>query len=96
MADISIPGDDIESGRDNMRQVMELFDSSNTSQANIAAAVGNDGNVVGAAKHFDKRWRDGRTQLKDEGQGIIDALTKVIDTFTDTDNQIGDQLTASS
>ncbi len=96
MADIQIPGDDIESARDNMRQVMDLFDSSNTTQANIAAATGNDKLVTDAAHHFDKRWKDGHTQLKDEGQAIIDALTKVIDTFTDTDNQIGDQLTAGS
>lgn len=96
MADIQIPGDDIESARDNMRQVMDLFDSSNTSQANIAAAVGNDKLVTDAAHSFDKRWKDGRGQLKDEGQSIIDALTKVIDTFTDTDNQIGDQLTSGS
>ena len=96
MTDIKIPGDDIESARDNMRQVLALFDSSNTAQANIAAAVGNDKLVTGAAKDFDKRWKDGRKQLKDEGQSIIDALSKVIDTFTDTDNQIGDQLTSGS
>lgn len=96
MTDIKIPGDDIESARDNMRKVMDLFDNSSTSQANIAAAVGNDRLVTDAANDFDRRWSDGRTQLNDEGKSIIDALTKVIDTFTDTDNQIGDQLTSGS
>lgn len=94
MTDIRIPGDDIEAARDNMRQVIDLFDSSSTSAANLSAALGGDKLVLGAAQDFDKRWSDGRTQLKNEGKSIIDALTKVLDTFTDTDNQIGSQLTA--
>ncbi|MGW5498742.1 hypothetical protein [Streptomyces olivaceoviridis] len=96
MTDISIPGDDIESARDNMRQVMDLFDSSATSAAGLSAALGGDRLVLGAARDFDKRWSDGRTQLRNEGKSIIDALTKVLDTFTDTDNQVGGQLTAGS
>jgi hypothetical protein len=96
MTDISIPGDDIESARDNMRQVMSLFDSSSTSQAAISAAVGDDSTVLEAAQDFDERWSDGRTQLRNEGKNIIDALTKVIDTFTDTDNQVANQLTQGS
>jgi hypothetical protein len=96
MADINIPGDDIESARDNMQQVLSLFDNPVTALGNIDEALGNDGLVTGAAKDFDKRWSDGRTQLKDEGKSIIDALTKVIDTFTDTDNQTAGQLTSGN
>jgi hypothetical protein len=96
MADINIPGDDIESARDNMRRVLDLFDSSATSRSSLAEALGNDGLVLDAANDFDDRWSDGRTQLRDEGKAIIDALTKVIDTFTDTDGNVGDQLTSGS
>jgi uncharacterized phage infection (PIP) family protein YhgE len=94
MTDINIPGDDIETARNNMQQVLSLFDSPSANFRNIDAALGNDKSVTAAANDFDKRWNDGRTQLRNEGKSIIDALTKVIDTFTDTDNQIGNQLTA--
>jgi hypothetical protein len=94
MSNIFIPGDDIESARDNMRQVLSLFDSEATSASQIAQALGGDKNITQAGHHFDSRWSDGRTQLKNEGKSIIDALTKVIDTFTDTDNQMGSQLTS--
>jgi hypothetical protein len=96
MADINIPGDDIESARNNMQQVLSLLDNSATSLQSIDDALGNDKLVTGAARNFDQRWSDGRTQLKDEGKNIVDALTKVIDTFTDTDNQVGNELTSGS
>lgn len=94
MTDVNIPGDDIESARDNMRQVLNLFGNSATSSSDLAQALGNDGLVLGAANDFENRWSDGHFQLQNEGQSIIDALTKVLDTFTDTDNQIGGQLTS--
>jgi hypothetical protein len=96
VADINIPGDQIESARDNMRQVMNLLDSSTTSLSNIDQALGNDKVTTDAAQNFDDRWSDGRTQLKDEGNNIADSLDKVIQAFTDTDNQTGGELTGGS
>jgi hypothetical protein len=92
MADLFIPGDEIESAKDNMQHVIQLFDSSSTSSPSLQEAVGGDGLVIGTAEHFDSRWNFGRSQLKQEGQHIIDSLTKVLDVFTNTDNQLAAQL----
>lgn len=94
MPEINIPGDEIESARNNMQQVLSLFDNAGNAVRDIDAALGNDQQVIGAARQFDDRWSDGRTQLKDEGKSIIDALSKVIDTFTDADNQVGNSLSS--
>jgi hypothetical protein len=96
MADVNIPGDEIEAAKDNMQQVLQLFNSSNTSTASLQEAVGGDGLVIGTAENFDSRWNFGRSQLQQEGQHIIDSLTKVISVFTNTDNQLASELTPGS
>jgi hypothetical protein len=97
MPEINIPGDELETASSNMQQVLNLFGDSGGSPPDLETALGaSDTLVSGAANHFDSRWSAGRSQLKDEGQKIIDALNQIISAFTDTDNNLGNQLTPNS
>ena len=97
MTEINIPGDELQTASSNMQQVLQLFGNSSTSALDLQGALGaSDTLVSGTANHFDSRWGTGRSQLKDEGQKIIDAINKIISTFTDTDNNLADNLTSGS
>jgi hypothetical protein len=97
MTEINIPGDELTTASNNMQQVLQLFNSSNTSVPNLDTALGTSDKLVsGTAQNFDKRWNDGRTQLAQEGQQIIDAMNKIVSTFTDTDNQLAANLSPNS
>lgn len=97
MTEINIPGDELQTASNNMQQVLQLFDNSSTSVPNLEIALGiSDTLVSKTAKNFDSRWNDGRSQLKDEGQKIIDAMNKIISTFTDTDNNLAANLSPNS
>ena len=96
MVEISIPGDDLNTASSSMQQVLQLFDNSSGSAPNLDTALGSSDTLVsGTASDFDSRWQDGRDQLKDEGQKIIDAINKIISTFTDTDNNLASQIEPS-
>lgn len=92
MAEINVPGDEIDAAARNIQQVIDLFDSTSTDVPSLRQALGNDPKVTDAAENFKDRWDDGRTQLRDEGADIIDALKQVLQQFTDTDNQAADSL----
>jgi hypothetical protein len=97
MPEINIPGDELETVSGSMQQVLNLFGDAGGTPPDLQTALGAaDTLVSGTANHFDSRWGTGRSQLKDEGQKIIDAITKIITQFTDTDNGLGDQLTGGS
>jgi hypothetical protein len=97
MTEISIPGEELNTASSNMQKVLQLFGNTNTAALNLQDALGaSDTLVSGTANDFDSRWSDGQSQLQDEGQKIIDAINKIISTFTDTDNNLADQLTSGS
>ncbi|GAA0921790.1 hypothetical protein GCM10009559_04860 [Pseudonocardia zijingensis] len=91
-----MPGDEIEAAAKNIQQVIDLFDSTSTDVPSLREALGDDPAVTGAAEDFKGRWDDGRTQLRDEGADIVDALKQTLQHFTDVDNQIADGLSADA
>ena len=97
MTEINIPGDELNTASSNMQNVLQLFGNSTTSAANLQDALGaSDTLVSGTANNFESRWSTGRSQIQDDGQKIIDAINKIISTFTDTDNNLANNLTPSS
>jgi len=97
MGEINIPGDELQSASSNMQQVLQFVGNTSMSALDLTSALGaSDTLVTGAANHFHSRWNDGQSQLKDDGQKIIDSINKIISTFTDTDNNLANNLTPSS
>jgi hypothetical protein len=84
MTEISIPGEELNTASSNMQKVLQLFGNTNTAALNLQDALGaSDTLVSGTANDFDSRWSDGQ-------------INKIISTFTDTDNNLADQLTSGS
>ena len=97
MTEINIPGDELQSASTNMQQVLQLLGNSNTSGLDLTSALGASDTLVSrTANNFNSRWSAGRSELNEEGQQIIDAMNKIISTFTDTDNNLTSNLTPSS
>lgn len=91
MADIRIPGDELEAAASNMEQVLALM-AAGLRPPDLEQSLGGSDDVVRAAQRFDKRWHDGRTQLHDEAADIQKALKQVLDAFTQADQQTSSDL----
>jgi hypothetical protein len=97
VTEISIPGDELDTASSNLQQVLQLFGDSTTSTENLEAALGaSDTLVLGTAKNFESRWGTGRSQIKEDGQNLINAIKKINSTFTDTDNNLANNLSPNS
>ena len=97
MTEINIPGDELQDASSNMQQVLQLFGNTNTSALDLTSALGaSETLVTGTAENFNSRWNTGQSQLQSDGQKIIDAINQIISTFTDTDNNLADNLTPGS
>ena len=87
MADLFIPGEELESAARNMESVLELLDRG-VNPPDLSELLGDSSDVMGAAQSFESRWSDGRTQLTDEAKDIQDGLQQVLDAFQQTDDQL--------
>lgn len=97
MTEIRIPGDELQAASSNMQQVLQLFGNTDASALNLEGALGaSDTLVTGTANDFHSRWSAGQDQIKDEGQKTIDAINKIISTFTDADNNLASNLESGS
>ncbi|MEU6196710.1 hypothetical protein [Streptomyces sp. NPDC047061] len=88
MAEIDMPGDEVERLGTLLRRVTELIETRSTGFD--ADAVGRP--LVDAGSHFDKKWGDGRTQLKRNSKDLQDACEAIVKAFADADEQMGSQL----
>ena len=93
MTEINIPGDELDTASSNLQNVLQLFGDSTTSTENLEAALGAaDTLVSGTAKDFESKWGTGRSQIKEDGQNLINAINKINSTFTETDNNLANNL----
>ncbi len=91
MADVKIPGAELERAASNMERVLALLGVA-TSPPGLEQMLGDGTDVLRAARAFDKRWDDGHIQLEQEAGDIQKALKQVLEAFTTTDNQAADAL----
>ncbi|TQJ47349.1 hypothetical protein OHU34_36550 [Streptomyces sp. NBC_00080] len=91
MADIFIPGTELDEVRRSLGTVMDNIDTGNAG-IDFERALGSP--LVDAARNFENRWVDGRTQVRREAKGIRDAAEDINDQFTQTDNDAAANLGA--
>ncbi|MDX3854568.1 hypothetical protein [Streptomyces sp. AK02-01A] len=91
MADIFIPGSEMDEVRQSLGFVLDNIDIGN---AKIDFGRALDYPLEGAASHFEKKWGDGRTQLKKQASGIEEAIDNIMDSFNKTDNDAVSNLEA--
>ncbi|GLY29415.1 hypothetical protein [Kineosporia sp. NBRC 101731] len=89
MADIFLPGDDLDAARAALDKVRENIDISGAN-IDFDQALGRD--LARAAGSFESAWSDGRFQLLREIDGIRDKFQQVSDAFADTDAQAAESL----
>ncbi|MER5768558.1 hypothetical protein [Streptomyces sp. NPDC001985] len=89
MAEIEIPGDELERMARLLGRVMELVET--RASGFDAAAVGPP--LAASGGTFDERWNDGRFQLKRNCTSLKDACEAVVKGFTDADNEMASSLT---
>jgi len=83
MADISIPGTELEAAHAAMVRVVSFIDSERI-PGDLDSMLG-PGPLAGAARQFDSRWGDGRFQLKKQCTEIRKAIDQVLQGFGETD-----------
>jgi len=88
MAEIDIPGDELERMSALLSRVMELIDTKSGSFDETV--VGSP--LASSGRHFDDKWSDGRTQLKRQGNQPKDACDEIVKSFTDQDNAQAESL----
>ncbi|MFJ9627223.1 hypothetical protein ACIRU8_05900 [Streptomyces sp. NPDC101175] len=89
MAEIDMPGDEVERLGQLLGRVMDLIETRSTGfNANDVGAP-----LVDAGSNFDKKWGDGRFQLKRNSKDLKDACEAIVKAFADADEKMGSQLT---
>lgn len=94
-SDIFIPGDDLEQASQSLGSIQDTIDIG-TGNFNFDLAFGSSGRMRQAAGNFERAWKDGRTQLKDQMGQIKKGMDQIVDGITQTDNQLGDSLQGDS
>ncbi|WP_033341142.1 hypothetical protein [Catenuloplanes japonicus] len=83
MAEIVVPGAALEDASTALSEMLTFVDSDRI-PGDIEAAFGSD--VVGdAARDFDRRWGDGRFQLKRQGEDIRESIEQIRTAFQQID-----------
>jgi hypothetical protein len=93
--DVSIPGDDIEQASKSLGVIQDHIDIG-TGNFNFDLAFGSNGRMRDAAGNFERAWKDGRIQLKDQIDQIKQAMDKVVAQFGQMDTDAGNQLDAGN
>jgi hypothetical protein len=83
MAEIEIPGDELEQVSRALGFVLEHIDIS-TARVDLGRALGPG--LVKHAENFEKRWSDGRFQLRREAEGIREYVDQILETFKQADD----------
>ncbi|WP_440070633.1 hypothetical protein [Streptosporangium sp. OZ121] len=84
MADIKIPGSELEEVSRSLGFVLDHIDT-DRSGIDIDRAVGYP--LVDQGEHFESRWNDGRKQLHRQCEAIKKAVDQILETFKDTDDK---------
>lgn len=82
-SDVYIPGDDLKQAQDMLGFINDFIDVS-PNAFDFDGAFGPELSH-GSAEHFEKKWQDGKIQLKKEMQGVKDAIGSILDAFEKTD-----------
>ncbi|MFJ8111287.1 hypothetical protein [Streptomyces sp. NPDC096132] len=88
MAEIDMPGDEVERLGALLRRVMDIIDT--RPSGFDAAAVGPP--LARSGGNFDKKWGDGRTQVKRNSKDLRDACEAIVKAFADADTQLAESL----
>ncbi|MFE3093031.1 hypothetical protein ACFXG1_04310 [Streptomyces sp. NPDC059248] len=84
MAEIDMPGAEVERMAQLIGRVMELVDT--RSAGFDAVAVGPP--LAAAGRDFDDAWSDGRFQLKRECKGLKEGCEAIVKGFADADREM--------
>ncbi|MFL9680705.1 MULTISPECIES: hypothetical protein [Streptomyces] len=88
MAEIDMPGDEVERLGGLLRRVVELIDTkpSGFTTEDVGPPLARSGG------NFDDEWKDGRAQVKRNTKDLTDACEAIVKAFDDFDRQMGDSL----
>lgn len=86
MAEINIPGDELEEVSRALAFVLEHIDIS-SARVDLGRAVGPG--LIGPAENFENRWGDGRFQLRREAEEIRSKIDQILETFKQVDDAAG-------
>lgn len=89
MADINIPGAELEEVSRSLGFVLDHIDTT-ASGIDIDQAVGYP--LAHPAEHFERRWRDGRAQLHRQCSDVKKAIDQILEQFGKTDDQAASNL----
>jgi hypothetical protein len=86
MSLIDVPGDELMRVHDLLQRTKDMMDSGPTAaMGGLVDSLGQP-DLEGAARHFEKRWADGRYVLGRDLVGVRDAAKSVVDAFQQTDD----------
>ncbi|MEU5976850.1 hypothetical protein [Streptomyces sp. NPDC047315] len=88
MAEIDMPGTEVQSMGELLGRVMDLIET--RSAGFDAVAVGPP--LAAAGSNFDDRWNDGRFQLKRECKTLKDGCEAIVKAFADADKEMASAL----
>jgi hypothetical protein len=84
MADIKIPGSELEEVSRSLGFVLDNIDT-DKSGIDLDRAVGYP--LVDQGDNFERRWEDGREQLHRQCDAIKKAVDQILEQFKDTDDK---------
>jgi hypothetical protein len=86
MSLIDVPGDELMRVHDLLQRTKDMMDSGPTAaMGGLVDSLGQP-DLEGAARHFEKRWADGRYVLGRDLVGVRDAARSVAEAFQQTDD----------
>ena len=89
-SEVNIPGNELKEAQAMLGFVSDNIDV-DRNKFNFDAAFGAELSR-GSAGNFEKKWSDGKIQLKKEVKGIRDAIGNILDSFEKTDEDAASNL----
>jgi hypothetical protein len=87
VADIKIPGEELEKAHGDLEKVLTLLEAGGR-PLDLDGALGGAADVLGAAQAFDDRWKDGRWVISQDGRELQKKVRQVLDAFQKTDDDL--------
>ncbi|MFE6495945.1 hypothetical protein [Streptomyces sp. NPDC057748] len=91
MAEIEMPGDEVQRLGELLGRVMDLIDTRPSGYA--PEDVGPP--LVRPGTDFDEQWKDGRVQVKRNSKDLKDACEAIVKAFDEFDTKMGSSLKES-